>query len=72
MPCSTNFSMTLETGFVVVVVLTQISDFLKQIIFLKSFSSVFFMFFFFFFGLTFRTENGMGVGQVCHIICLGA
>ena len=37
MPCSTNFSVTLETVFVFFFP-TETSDFLKQIIFLKSFN----------------------------------
>ena len=36
MPCSTQFSVTLQTENL----LTEISDFLKQIIFLRSFNSV--------------------------------
>ena len=39
MPCSAKFSMTLNTD----ILSTETSDFLKKIIFLKSFNSVLFM-----------------------------
>ena len=40
MPCSINFLITLQTE----VLSTEASDFLKQIIFLRSFNSMFIMF----------------------------
>ena len=45
MPCSAKFSVTLQTE----ILSTEISDFLKQIIFVKLFNSVVFFFFLFFF-----------------------